>query len=117
MKFNFLLLHNNSWSKTGLCNCRDNPFGVLVFEEVTHPFHEKKAQFLRVFKSYLFQLKLKRHSCAGNVSYICVRMLGIATLKIQKKKIPSKKCKLHFTGNVTTDKSFLGKSASIFLLP
>ena len=43
-------------------------------------------------------------------------MLGIAIFtEHSRRKIPKAKCKLHFTGNVTTNESFLRKSVSIFL--
>ena len=90
MKFNFLLPHNNSWSKTGLCNCRDNPFCVLVFEEVTHPFHEKGAIFESVQK-LSFPAKIKktflRRKC---ILHMCMHAWNCHTENTEEKKSQAK---------------------------
>ena len=44
MKFNFLLPTTTVGLKLDFATA-DNPFCVLVFEEVTHPFHEKGRNF------------------------------------------------------------------------
>lgn len=58
MKFNFLLPTTTVGLKLDFATA-DNPFCVLVFEEVTHPFHEKGAIFESVQK-LSFPAKIKK---------------------------------------------------------
>ena len=58
MKFNFLLPTTTVGLKLDFATA-DNPFCVLVFEEVTHPFHEKGAIFESVEK-LSFPAKIKK---------------------------------------------------------